>query len=200
MTVKYTPGAQLKIADALSRSPEATSVSPEIADIECQVHLVTSNHPISNEKLEEFKTATLSDATLQKVKNYIMEGWPLKHGDIPKDLSEYWQHRDILTCENDLIYRGEKLLVPKSMRKLVLHHIHEGHLGIGKCIARGKTYFFWPYMLNDIRDVVEKCGTCQEHRNAQPKQPNLSRTASWSHKLGKRVSSLPPNVESKLQN
>ena len=180
------PGSSLKIADTLSRAPEYNVYGAEIKDLECQVHMITSSRdPISEEKNKEFKTATDDDPVMQKLKETIVNGWPNDYKESPKELSDYWQHRDCLTTENGLIYKGEKMVVPKTMRNLVKQKIHEGHLGINKCTVRAKTYFFWPQMIKSIQELVQSCPTCQEHRNAQPKQPNLSRNvaAPW-HTVG----------------
>jgi len=185
MLLKFVPGTSLKIADTLSRAPLQTHDAPEVAELECQVHRITTSIPMSEQKLSEFKKATKDDPVLTKLVQVINEGWPKDYQRCPKELNDYWQHRDTLTVDQGLIFKGEKLVVPKAMRQLVKEKIHEGHLGIGKCTVRAKTYFFWPSMNKTIKDLVEKCPTCQEHRKAQPKQPNLSRDidAPW-HTVG----------------
>ena len=185
MSVQFKPGTSLKIADTLSRDPQQTKWSQEINDLECQVHMVTSSLPITEQKLEEFKKSTDADPTLQKLRCVIKEGWPKNHKYCPTELNEYWQHRDSLTVIDGLIYKGECLVVPTDMRKLVKEKLHGGHLGISKCTAQAKTYFFWPSMIQSIKDFISKCSTCQENRNAQPKQPNLSIdvNAPW-HTIG----------------
>ena len=77
LTLKYTPGTHMKIADTLSRSTDEkqqlmnTESSPEIKDIECQVHMIQSCIPMSNERLEELKDETAKDCTMsvKKIQN-----------------------------------------------------------------------------------------------------------------------------------
>ena len=70
LKVKYVPGKQMFIADALSRAHLETTYTiqgiPD-AETEMQVHLLVANLPISEKKLKEFQEATTADPTLQTV-------------------------------------------------------------------------------------------------------------------------------------
>ena len=65
MTIKFTPGKDLAIADALSRA-----FLPQLPDdelnLESQVHMVLNNLPISDEMLRTFQIETSTDQVLQK--------------------------------------------------------------------------------------------------------------------------------------
>ena len=49
-----------------------------------------------------------------------------------------------------ILVRGEKIIVPTSLRREMLAHIHEVHLGIQKCMQRGRQRLFWPGMSSEI--------------------------------------------------
>ena len=55
---------------------EATPEIPE-QDMVPHVHSVISRLPISAARFEKFQKETEKDQTLQVVKGYIMNGWPL---------------------------------------------------------------------------------------------------------------------------
>ena len=38
--------------------------------------------------------------------------------------------------ENGLITKGARLMIPSTLRSKVLEQIHEGHLGIEKCMLK----------------------------------------------------------------
>ena len=57
--------------------------------------------------------------------------------------------------ENRLITKGARLLIPSTLRKKVLEQIHDGHLGIEKCMLKARDSVFWPGISNDIRETVE---------------------------------------------
>ena len=82
--------------------------------------------------------------------------------------------------ENRLITKGARLVIPSTLRSKVLEQIHEGHLGIEKCMLKARDSVFWPGISNDIREAVEKCGICQ--------------ASSKSSKLIGNVSDVPPHT------
>ena len=52
--------------------------------------------------------------------------------------------------ENGLITKGARLLIPSMLRRKVLEQIHDGHLGIEKCMLKARDSVFWPGISNDI--------------------------------------------------
>ena len=82
--------------------------------------------------------------------------------------------------ENRLVMKGARLVIPSTLRSKVLEQIHEGHLGIEKCMLKARDSVFWPGISNDIREAVEKCGICQ--------------ASSKSSKLIGNVSDVPPHT------
>ena len=46
--------------------------------------------------------------------------------------------------ENGLITKGARLLIPSTLRRKVLEQIHDGHLGIEKCMLKARDSVFWP--------------------------------------------------------
>ena len=58
--------------------------------------------------------------------------------------------------EDGLITKGARLLIPSTLRKKVFEQIHDGHLGIEKCMLKARDSVFWPGITNDICETVEK--------------------------------------------
>ncbi|CAG2216619.1 unnamed protein product [Mytilus edulis] len=142
----------------------------EINEIQLNAHL-----PISPEKYELFKKQTESDEILQQMKKINEEGWPLKKEELPEDLKMYWQFRNEITCIDNLLYKGLKLIIPTSLRKEMLQLIHETHMGIVKCKTRAREFMYWPGMMSDIQDIVEKCETCAvNNKKTNNKEPMIT--------------------------
>ena len=55
--------------------------------------------------------------------------------------------------ENGLVTKGARLVIPSTLRSKVLEQIHEGHLGIEKCMLKARDSVFWPGISNDIRET-----------------------------------------------
>ena len=45
----------------------------------------------------------------------ILNGWPNHRKDIPQNIKQFFIHRDELNVEDDIIFRGERLVIPESM-------------------------------------------------------------------------------------
>ena len=53
------------------------------------------------------------------------------------------------------------------MRAEMLQYIHEGHQGKGRCLLWARNTVFWPKIMYDIQELIERCIICQEHGKSQ---------------------------------
>ena len=44
-----------------------------------------------------------------------------------KLVMDYHNHRDELSCAKDIVFKGQKLVIPASMRKEMIKAVHIGH-------------------------------------------------------------------------
>ena len=169
--MNYKPGKEIKVADTLSRAHLQDSRT-EIPDVELDfvVHSVISSLPISPERLNDFKQETTKDDVLQKLKDFTVNGWPEKKDDVPLEVRPYFNCRDEMSYSHGLLLKGEKIIVPSSLRKEMRTLIHQGHLGIEKCKTRARDTFYWPGMNQEITDLVANCETCITFRNYHQKE------------------------------
>lgn len=78
--LKYKPGKQLIIADALSRAYIKDPTSENFDnEIQAQVCLIVSELNVTKEKLNEITSETLKDQELISLEKVILEGWPKNH-------------------------------------------------------------------------------------------------------------------------
>ena len=107
----------------------------------------------------------------------------------PKELWDYWNIRCDVVLEDGLILKGDRVVVPESLRGQVLEATHTGHQGETKCLLLARQSVFWPGVSGDIRQMVKDCEICNKYQQAQPKlpamQPNLPRRP-WE-KLGSDI-------------
>ncbi len=61
--------------------------------------------------------------------------------------------------QNDVIFKGERIVIPFKLRHMILEKIHFAHLAINGCIRRAKECLFWPGLITAIRDYVDRCET-----------------------------------------
>jgi hypothetical protein len=173
LNVKYKPGKEMLLADHLSRSflPETKEVlipNMHINDIHLIAHM-----PIAPEMYAKFQKETAEDEELQQLQDIIFEGWPELKSDLAHSLRPYWTFRDEISVIDGLMYKENKIVVPKSLQKEMLDKIHESHLGIVKCKSRARDVLFWIGMAQDIEDRVKSCEICAKHQNVNAKEPMI---------------------------
>ena len=127
---EFAPGKTMKVTDALSRVYSSDN-KPEISteDIAHYVHSVLSHLPISEARLKQFQQETAKDSTLQVFINYTINGWP-SVPDISPDVKCFYSQRHEIVFNHDLLLKGQRIIVPSSLRSEVKHLIHQGHLGV----------------------------------------------------------------------
>ena len=165
---------EIPLADALSRITLTPVEEDGIQLPIVAVNLIMSNIPVSSTEIELIHEETSKDPTLTLLRHYIHMGWPIDHRMLPQELHTFWNYREDLSIENGLITKGARLLIPSTLRRKVLEQIHDGHLGIEKCMLKARDSVFWPGISNDIRETVEKCGIGQASSRAAKPVGNVS--------------------------
>ena len=166
INVVYKRGDGLHLADALSRA----HLEEQLTNAE-QLDINLVEDVISDHQLARFAEATKEDAILSDLQQVILSGWPDSKGQVPPNAQEFWNYRDELTVAWGLIVKGQKIVVPSSLRGEMLEKLHEGHLGINKTIARARDVLFWPRMSVEITEKIKNCPVCLENRPSQQPEP-----------------------------
>lgn len=108
---------------------------------------------------------------MQALIKTIKKGWPQQKNDLCQDLRPYWQYKDELTFHYGIVWRGERVLIPKRLQLTMLKHIHIGHLGLEKCKLRAREIMFWPNMNAQLADYLTNCDACMTHKKQNTKEP-----------------------------
>ena len=61
---------------------------------------------------------------------------------VQQKILQYWGYSDELSVSGNLIFKGSRLVIPKSAKSDILVKIHEGHMGIKKCRKRAREVVF----------------------------------------------------------
>lgn len=171
INVKYKPGKELLLADALSRAYLKNSDENCEDELNAEVFMLLDNFPISMDKKEAFKNEVVNDEEMQMLEKFIKKGWPSDKTNVPDVIQPYFTCSDELTMIDGLIFKAQRLVVPKKFRKEMLDRIHYSHLGIEKCKNRAREVVFWPNMNKQIEDVVKNCESCMIYKRANVKEP-----------------------------
>jgi hypothetical protein len=101
----------------------------------------------------------------------IKSGWAVSRKKCLPALTPYYNNRSELVEDNGLVFFGERLVVPTSLRNEMLHKIHRSHIGIEGCLRRAREVIYWPRMNAEVKDFVSKCSICQTHQPEQCREP-----------------------------
>ncbi|XP_028407548.1 uncharacterized protein K02A2.6-like [Dendronephthya gigantea] len=167
LSLVYKKGSQLHIADMLSRAQlSQTSPADSYEDYE-----VLTVQPVGSHKMAELQRETALDPTLTTLATVILHGWPENMNDVSKDLKPYFNVRDQLATRDGVIYKGEKVVVPKSLQSDYLQRVHLGHAGIESTKRRARDILYWPGMSEDIERLVRACSVCNSCKSHQQREP-----------------------------
>ena len=100
-----------------------------------------------------------------------MHGWPQIKDKTPAETRPYWNYRDEISCYEGMMFKGDRIIVPYSLRPEISHHIRKGHFGIDKCRARARGAVFWPSINGAIDDMISQGSTYQKHQRSNQREP-----------------------------
>ena len=85
--------------------------------------------------------------------------------------------RDQIFETDGLLFKGRKLIIPKSLHGEMIELIHESHQGIERCKRKARRVLYWPEMTRDIETAVQSCAVYLRYRRSKPKEPMIPHTA-----------------------
>nr|CAI5834348.1 unnamed protein product [Callosobruchus analis] len=117
--IEYRKGSQLYEADMLSRLPlkDITEVDSSINSFNLSEEL-----PISYKDIAKVSS---KDAVLMNVIDYVKSGWP---SHVASELKPYYVKRTEVSCEQNFLLKGTKVVIPEALRTQILELIHEDHI------------------------------------------------------------------------
>ena len=130
---------------SISRKPLASAPKRLEREVE-SIHAV-DYLAMSEQQLSEIKQERAKDLTLQTLRNVILRGWPENSSSVPKEVSEYFNVRNELAVQDGIIFKGQRCVIPKTLRQKVKENIARAHIGIQGCLRRAREVVLWPGLL-----------------------------------------------------
>ena len=168
-SIKHIRG-DLNPADYCSRHTSTDHQSIVCSVTETYVNWVAAHAAPVAVTLDEIRSCTKTDSTLQTVANMIKTNkWftlndttPFKNCNV-KELKIYRQIASELTVNHDqsLIFRSNRIVIPYSLRNRLVHIAHEGHLGICKTKSMMRDKIYFPGMDTLTETILKNCLACQ---------------------------------------
>ena len=167
----YKPGPDIFIADWLLRHNHAEGRDQPIKGMELWVDIIqTATDMPEYLSMTELQQASSQDNHLQKLKHFIITGWPNSKDEISTELKLYWSNRDELVVIGGVILKGRCIIIPNSLRQQVLDQLYTNHIGIEKMKLLACKCVYWHSINADIEKYIIQCATCLVFQKMQPKE------------------------------
>ena len=169
LNVRYKRGKQMHLADTLSRAylPGEMSVA-EVEELEYVSH--TESLALALADLQCLQHAASQDMAMQELRHVIQQGWPLSKAEVPDTVRPYFDFRDQMTIQGQLVFKGPVVVIPAALRSEMMAKCHATHIGMEGCVRRARESMYWPRMSSDLKDYISKCDVCLAHQNAPQKE------------------------------
>ena len=185
--VQYKRGAEMYLADTLSRASLPLRGSPhkdqeqvlgvaERSPTEREAEYIDMLMflPVSDQMLARIQKETDADAEMENLKTVIRKGWPETKQEVPANIQDYFPFRDELTLQDRVVLKGDRVVIPPSLRQEMKERVHSSHIGIQGCLRRARESIYWPGMSRELETYMAQCETCNTHAMEQQREPLIS--------------------------
>ena len=151
--VVYRPG-KTNLADALSRLNQSDPKDPSREKEDFVRSVAQEITPIGLSP-REIERESADDPELASVRHYVQTG-----DRSQCSMPGYTCVKNELCIIGKLVLRGDRIVIPQSLRKVVLELGHEGHQGVVKRKTRLRTKLWWPKIDGDVERMCRGCHGC----------------------------------------
>lgn len=170
-TLTYVPGRNLKIPDTLSRDPVKDVINTDYLENDLKVYSVIST---SKENQLRLQKEIDYDLVLQKIKYYVLNGWPTHKSSVPENVKPFWPVRHSIYLHENVLFYQKRLIIPESLKPEFLNIIHQSHQGVVSCKKKAQEAIYYPGLMRDIETLVLGCIICQKYSKTNVREPLCS--------------------------
>lgn len=133
-----------------------------------------SSVPDADKTLQEQRTAARADPSYVRLLDCVTSGFPTNRCDLHSSLLPYWNLREDLYADGDLVLYGARVVVPATLRCRTLQRLHDSHRGVEATKRRARQAVFWPGINSDITKAVQACELCQILQPSLQQEPLMN--------------------------
>ena len=173
--VEYRRGPILVLADTLSRAPLPDGSHEPIQ--EALVYRIELEHTtpdlsgFQDATLQDTRAAAANDPEQIKLRSVIETGWPADKNSLPNSVRPYWALRQELKLHKGLLFKQDRVIIPTSLRQVMLHKFHAAHRGSEFTLRYARNCLFWPGLTGQINYMCRSCAICAQHAQKHPREP-----------------------------
>ncbi|XP_029158172.1 uncharacterized protein K02A2.6-like [Nylanderia fulva] len=106
------------------------------------------------------------DALLLKIRQTLIKG---------KSLVPLGYNDGEFALQDGIVFRKERIAIPKSLRSKVLKELHAGHFGTVKMKKLSRNFCWWPKIDKEIEEITKNCKACATFLN----NPRIKVKHAW---------------------
>lgn len=126
---------------------------------------------MSDERFTLIAHATKTDQSLKKLARFCMDDWFERKQELDDNLLRYHTIKSELSLHQGVIFRSDRLLVPRSLRQQFISKLLTAHLGVDYTIRAAHESLYWPGMGGQITNLVRNCEVCMTSSASQARAP-----------------------------
>lgn len=195
--IQHCPGKWNRGPDALSRYPTKNDsaqhvfgchtgledhqealimedyVSSLVASTLSSIHSIHSSDLEDVITLDRLQNVCSADEDYKSLLMAVQNGFSSSRNDTSPELREFWEmgQQNRLSTFGAVVLMDKRLVIPKVLRKNILHSLHSAHQGCNGMKARANQTVYWPGLNNSIKNFRLGCNTCIKIAPSQPKEP-----------------------------
>ena len=185
--IEHRPGVS-NIADYYSRHPIKAYPSAFLEEVKTEqyINLVTYNAMPMSLTRAEVSAATSSDIEMQiLLKRMRLDEHNRRHSKIPD--SYKYIAEELNATEDGILLRGQRIIIPISLRARVVELADRGHQGIVKTKSLIRSRVWFPGIDKHVEDKVKTCKECQacvDRPTYEPMRASEMPDGSWQKVSG----------------
>ena len=178
--IVHVPGKskKMRVADTTSRNPVNESDGTDQSSA-CEAATLSFAHSqaegIKSIDWETVQHHAVHDKECIAICNTVANGFPTTKAELPIDLHPYWSMQEELYVVDGVPFKNHKMLIPKSLRRIVLEGLHAAHQGVSSMLANARERFFWPGLDAAVKLFRAQCRQCNEQAPTQPAETTVDR-------------------------
>ena len=142
--VSWRKSTENVFADALSRNPVDIPTPEkefsELPALSCSTRICLQSQetqsPPVNLRFKVLRDAAAVDEDYQQLVDFVRSGFPPSMRDVPASLRAYWNGREHLSLDSGIVMKGDRIVVPESLRETVLADLYAAHQGLARTKSR----------------------------------------------------------------
>ena len=83
--------------------------------------------PFIDGRLKTIRESTNEGKELIELKKVVRIGWPHHKSNVPDHVKQYWNFQDEIHVAEDLVFVGDRIIIPADNQEHVLTVLHESH-------------------------------------------------------------------------